>query len=263
MRRFAAAAPIAALALFALSAVVAAAPVTGPIKWSQPAFQIGVDPTGLPIYWGWDEPSWSFLPLPPGGPQAADDWLCKDQLPVTDIHWWGSYPDWLDPAPPVSPAGFWFGIYTDIPVQPGIDYSRPGDLIWQYYTTDYIETFVGWDVLIPGGPPIDATFQYNVFLPETDWFYQPGANTILWLSIVAIYQPGGPVQDWGWKSRPHYFQDDAVRGIAGGGWTPLIGPDDLSWDLSFELSTVPEPGSLMALATGLVGVIGYGIRRKR
>jgi len=271
MRRVVAGAAMALVMLSVLSVGVLAAPITGPLKWSQPAYQIGSNSAGQAIYWGWDQPSWTFgQPSPIGpqnGPQAADDWQCTNQLPVTDFHWWGSYPGSLDPNPPVKPAGFWFGIYTDIPAGPAPSYSMPGQLIWSYATTNYQQTFVGWDTLYndPTIPPVlhDATFQYNVFLPQTDWFYQNGANNILWLSIVAVYQPGTAMLEWGWKSRPHFFQDDAVSGQAGTAWRPLIGNDGLSWDLSFEISTVPEPGSLVAFATGLLGLAGFSIRKRR
>ena len=254
-----------------LSVGVLTASATSPLKWSQPAYQIGKDITGLPIYWGWDQMSWTFgnpqQGGPLNGPQAADDWMCTDQLPVTDFHWWGSYVGSLNPNPPITPIGFWFGIYSDIPVQPGLNYSMPGHLLWEYSTTNYQETFVGYDTRIndPTVPAVldDATFQYNVYLPQSNWYYQPGNKTIYWLSIVAIYQPGGAIQEWGWKSRPHFFQDDAVYANSNIGWSPLIGPDGNSWDLSFEISTVPEPGSFLALGTGLVGLAGFVIRRRK
>jgi len=252
--------PVILLALFVFPFVASAVPVPGPMKWSQPIYRIGSDATGAGIYWGWDELSFRAQG---NGPQVADDWECKDQRPVTDFHWWGSYIDWKDPAPPPNKVvGFWFGIYTDIPKQPGVDFSRPGQLIWQYQTNVFKETFVGWDVLMPGTPPIEATFQYNVFLPTTDWFYQPGGSRILWLSIRGI-EPTGSFQEWGWKTRPHYFMDDAVRGFNGGGWQPIYGPDGLSWDMAFEISTIPEPSSLLALGAGVVGFVGFAARRRR
>jgi len=263
MRRISIVLAIATLAVLVIASVSAAGPVTGPLKWSQPPYEIAKDPAGIPIYWGWDQLSWGFAPPPNQLWQAADDWRCRDNLPVTDIHWWGSYIDWRDPIPPPSkPAAFWIGIYTDIPVQPGIDFSRPGQLIWSYVATTYREEFVGYDVRYPTGPIIDSTFQYNVLIPQSEWFYQPGQDTILWLSIVAIQPTGG--QEWGWKTRPHYFQDDAVwsQGPTAG-WQPLYGPDNNSWDLAFELSTIPEPGSLVALGTGLVGLVGFALRKRR
>ncbi|MGB9619250.1 MAG: PEP-CTERM sorting domain-containing protein [Armatimonadota bacterium] len=37
----------------------------------------------------------------------------------------------------------------------------------------------------------------------------------------------------------------------------------MSWDLAFEISTVPEPGSMVALSTGLAGLVGFILRRRR
>jgi hypothetical protein len=261
---------VAAILAAALSMSAAiAGPITGPLKWSQPPVQIGVvpDPVGnWPLYTGWDEPSWSNA-VPPQGPrQAADDWACRDNLPVTDIHWWGSYLNWREPLPPLSPAGFWFGIYKDVPAPPTGGFSQPGELVWSWATTAYKEVFVGYDGRFNAdGTPIidDSTFQYNVDIPQALWFYQPGSNNILWLSIVALY-PTGVNYEWGWKTRPHFFQDDAVRLVPGAvAWEPIYGPDGNSWDLAFELSTVPEPGSLTALGAGLVGLVGIVGRRMR
>jgi len=251
-----------ALLTLCLFAQAAYAIVPGyPLKWSQPIHQIGKDAAGIPIYWGWDQVS--FIHPQGGGPQVADDWQCTNSLPVTDFHWWGSYIGSLQPTPPPSKVlGFWFGIYDDIPVQPGTNYSRPGQLLWQYQTTQFTETFVGWDVRMPGTAPYEATFQYNVFLQPSDWWTQPGNNQILWLSIRAI-EPTGGFQEWGWKTRPHYFMDDAVYNWNGGSWQEIIGPDGLSWDTSFEISTVPEPGSLAVLTTGLIGLAGLVTRRRR
>lgn len=66
----------------------------------------------------------------------------------------------------------------------------------------------------------------------------------------------GPNNLWGWETREHVFQDDAVRitDVIDGLWPPVIGsvwengepieyPEWTSWDLSFELLTEQnEPG---------------------
>jgi len=82
-----------------------------------------------------------------------------------------------------------------------------------------------------------------------------GARTrIYWLSIAAIYDPAeaAPQYPWGWKTRPHFFNDDAVRimdpiaPILGDNWVngEPITFQDASWDMAFELTTnEPEPGS--------------------
>ncbi|MCL5105308.1 MAG: PEP-CTERM sorting domain-containing protein [Armatimonadetes bacterium] len=246
-----------------------------PLKWSQPVVQaydsagLPLTHNGKPVYNGWDEPSWSRNPVgvPPVAPQVADDWECRDNRPVTDFHWWGSYINWPDFVPPLSPAAFWFGIYSDVPAVGTGSYSHPGNLLWTYATTAYQQVHVGYD-LYPLGTAPEACFQYNVFLPQANWFDQakysvPGQKNIFWLSIVAIY-PNGTNFPWGWKTRPHYFQDDAVRAVATtpSGWSPIIANNE-SWDLSFELSTVPEPGTLLALASGLIGFVGLAMRKRQ
>jgi hypothetical protein len=273
MKRMSCAFCVIAVLTVMMSVSALAGSTTGPMKWSQPIVQIGVvpDPFGnQPLYTGWDEPSYTNQ-VPPGGnpPLVADDWLCRNNLPVTDIHWWGSYLGSTSPAPPIPVTGFTFNIYNDVPASPNNPFSHPGSVVWSYTTNSFKEVFVGYDGTIDaaGGIQItDSTFQYNVNIDPALWFFQkpdPGANNIYWLSIQAIV-PAGAFNEWGWKTRPHSFQDDATRLLATtAGWQPIIGTDGNSWDMAFELSTVPEPGSLLALATGLVGFAGFSLRRRR
>lgn len=271
------------ITLFALTSVaMAVTSATTVYKWSQPIDQIPgesqtvtvigddgtVTVTEYPVYNGWDQPSWGTSVPPVGAPQVADDWECKDNRPVTDIHWWGSYLDWMEPSSPTfKPGGFWFGMYTDVPVSPTNPYSHPGELKWEYATSAYREVLVGFDKDPRTGLITDSTFQYNVDLPTSNWFNQdPSANAIYWLSIVALY-PTTPEFEWGWKTRPHFFQDDAVTLNATGGWDRVGYVDTTgnfqSWDTAFELSTVPEPSSLLAFATGFTSLVGLAIRRRR
>ena len=74
-------------------------------KWSQPPVE--VQPR---LFKGWDEGSVFEHP-----PIVADDWLCEDDRPVTDLHWWGSFIGWTQPyLPPQIPIGFHIGIWTDL-----------------------------------------------------------------------------------------------------------------------------------------------------
>ena len=112
----------------------------------------------------------------------------------------------------------------------------------------------------------DSTFQYMQVLKEP-FIQEPG--TIYWLSIAAVF-PAGTQANWGWKIRPHYFDDDAVRifteAIQVGTVLdpslaePIFGPDGASWDLAFELSAVPEPTTMLLIGGGLVGLM-FGKRR--
>ncbi|HUW19927.1 MAG TPA: hypothetical protein VMW16_11555 [Sedimentisphaerales bacterium] len=230
----------------------------GPRKWTQPPKRIAPG-----RFLGWDEQSVRYWP-----PLMADDWHCKDQRPVTDIHWWGSHLGWTDSnEPPVAPIGFHFGIWTDVPedADDPTSFSHPGEMIWEYVCYDCQVEFVGYDKdprQVAGAPPIvqDSCFQYYCDLPQDVWFYQKpdttGHGTIYWLSIAAIYESGvNPEHPWGCKTRPHFFNDDAVRifSLDDGNWPPFVGdkwrtgqpveyPDGVSWDLAFELTTKkPDP----------------------
>ncbi len=247
------------------------------VKWSQPP-----EITSDNMIYGWDERSLFRNP-----PVMADDWQCDDQRPITDVHWWGSFLGWTQPHPPQGqmPKGFHLGIWTDVP-NPNPDdptsYSHPGELIWENYCESSVWNFAGFD-LDPrtpsqGGIENEACFQFAQFLSQDEWFWQnpigadgtPGGSNVYWLSIAAYYSQaqidqGLITNPWGWKTRPHNFNDDAVRttevingdgtlwpGTTPNGFVPYtIGarwskgnPVELngeSWDLAFELTT-NEPG---------------------
>ncbi len=217
-----------------------------PLKWSQPVveYQPGMRP---PLFLGWDERSIYYQ-----APICADDWLCTDNRPVTDIHWWGSFIGWTQPDPPRLPVAFHLAIWKDVP---GTPFSHPGQMVWEHYCENYTWNFAGYDKDPRGIYENEACFQFHQYLPDKDWFYQdpgPDGKNIYWLSIAAIYDET-PQYPWGWKTRPHFFQDDAVRiyqvkDPAGAiNWPPHINWSwaqgqpimwqDQSWDLAFELTT--------------------------
>jgi hypothetical protein len=247
------------------------------IKWSQPPEVID---TNIPQrILGWDERSDYKNP-----PIMADDWLCKDDRPVTDIHWWGSFLGWNQPyPPPILPSAFHIGIWTN--VKAGVDdyFSHPGILVWENFCNKWVWNFSGYDEHPDQSDPeyyTESCFQFNQLLSEDEWFYQEPEepNTIYWLSIAAIYDPNAyqnpNFHPWGWKTRPWYFEDDAVRtwgalNLDGTQWPPdlqigakwkvgdpVFWPDpEHSWDLAFELTTMmpetdpndtepPEPGPI-------------------
>ena len=245
------------------------------LKWSQP-----YDPS-----YSYTQDIPSYIVIQEGGEPgpgnlghiALDDWLCTSPLPVTDIHWWGSYIGFegaAAPVPPNSPDAFVFAIFEDVPVSAeNPDFSHPGnEPIWDWQTTTYDEVYIGQEPFTN-----EAAFQYFVDIPEEDWFLQEPGEHVYWLAIAAIFEvPVG--QDFGgipggWATRPHYFMDDAVVGqfieiqIPGDGtewvwvWEPLVDPAGNSMDLAFELSTVPEPSTLLVLASGIVALAG--VVRKR
>jgi hypothetical protein len=127
--------------------------------------------------------------------------------------------------------------------------------------------FAGFDVP-PWEEPGDiegkeTNFQFNQLLSQDEWFYQEPNDpcdgdgdpnsAVYWLSIAAIYNPEDYADPcffpWGWKTRPHNFNDDAVHITDATIWPPVVcswlnaadpifWPDpNTSWDLSFELTT--------------------------
>ena len=81
------------------------------IKWSQPPIEIETDHNDMvPTYCGWDEPSY----MSPGSNEdwpiwrmVADDFRCLGSMPITKIHWWGSYQNWLENLPPEHQPDRW------------------------------------------------------------------------------------------------------------------------------------------------------------
>jgi len=235
----------------------------GPFKWRQPARYIANNNN----YFGWDE-----ISVHDKTPLLADDWPCNDDRPVTAINWWGSFkvrpadpgmagPGWIAPVlPPTPPSGFHIAIWTDVPghVQDITIFSHPDEMIWEQTCRDYRWEFVGFDrdpvptCGAPPGSPVDACFRFSVDL-NPNFAQDPDNNSVYWLTIAAIYDddPLNPPEfEWGWKTRPHFFNDQAVRitaldsstwpPTAGDKWTdgtPVQLPQSIPWDLSFELIT--------------------------
>ena len=187
----------------------------------------------LPDEQGWDVFASSPIVL-------ADDWECTESGPVTDIHFWGSWRDMNgDRVGDVGTiVGFVIQIWSDIPDPDGDgpDYSRPGQLMWEYLSEDFAilpidpPTLEAWydpskdpDLIVPNDH--DAYFQYNVIIPPTvEYFYQT-AGTVYWLSVSAILQDDGVPVMWGWKSTIDHWNDDAVWARTGEYlWQEMIEP---------------------------------------
>ena len=89
------------------------------VKYSQPPFVAIEEAT--PLIYGWDVRSVIPENLDQGVSitMAADDWVCMDERPITDLHWWGSFVGWDQPhLPPQVPDYFQMCIWSDIPGDP-------------------------------------------------------------------------------------------------------------------------------------------------
>lgn len=214
------------------------------IKWSQPPVLYA--PTNG--YNGWNEKS-----VYESDYIVADDWVCTNATPVTDLHWWGSFIGWPEPVPPQMPGAFVISFWTDVPQGPNNTFSHPGVCITNFTCTSFSWSFDGWDFdpRDPGAPP-EACFRFDQQLLPAEYFVQPPGTNTYWISIAAQYPAGQLVQyPWGWKTRPRdtnsLAPDDAVRifsptyvfpGVpyqSGASiWWPTTSN---SWDMAFVLTT--------------------------
>ncbi|MHC5109612.1 MAG: DUF7901 domain-containing protein, partial [Planctomycetota bacterium] len=162
--------------------------VCSPIKWAQP-------PTFNPqsphpeCFWGWDELSWYASPLG----IMADDWPCTTDLPVADLHWWGSYIGWNNVVPPpIAPDLFHIGIWTDVPAGVDQSFSHPGFMIWEWLVprSELNERSVACDFHPDYMDDVDGCFKYDFRIDPELWFFQDEACNIFWVSIAALYGAG-------------------------------------------------------------------------
>jgi len=209
-------------------------PAAEHLKWSQPPVEI--DPRSkTPLYCGWDELSFSAKPdtvtavLPRIWRMVADDFRCLGTMPITSVHWWGSYEVWDDPEPPaVRPTGWRIGFWSNVPANPLTKpgHSFPRKLLWQVdVSADRVhEERVGIDQFWqrPGNNPprpSETCFQYYVKLTPEEYFWQhryidpDTKDDVFWISITAMYPvvTSSEFRPWGWKTRPWHWMDDAVK----------------------------------------------------
>lgn len=239
----------------------------GAAKWSQPPERL--EPAEPYVFNGWDELSSLHLHQ-----IVADDWRCEDDRPVTGFQWWGSFEGWTQSLlPSEQPLAFHIGIWTDRPARSGT-FGHPDALVWETYCTNWTWNVAGYDSDRRGLSEDETCFQFTCLLSQDQWFYQDRtdspdgdtASTVYWLSIAAIYDTDAPAPQhaWGWATRPHSFNNAAVRveeirpvDARGASWPPSLGcewlageliryPQNAWWDLAFELLTNQgsSPGDL-------------------
>jgi hypothetical protein len=195
----------------------------------------------------------------------ADDWLCTETGPVSDIHFWVSHRQ--DELPLLE--GLHVEIFSNIPAPAG-GFSMPGDSLWKgdllqddfdFSTATGGTGDQGWfDPLTGEYIPSDhkSYFQINLTNITEPLIQKRGEIYWLGVSIDTTGEDGWKTADLNAYPEPYtgkHFEDDAVfRGI-NGEWRELHYPPDhpmggQSIDLAFVITTVPEPASVMLVLIG-------------
>ncbi|MEA1894554.1 MAG: GEVED domain-containing protein, partial [Euryarchaeota archaeon] len=186
-----------------------------------------------------------------GGPIVADDWMCKDPRPVTDVHFWGSYISWetKNEKPQSRQPGveiFIIRIYEDVPdnVDPDLPYSHPGELLYAVKVDQFKERYVG---TIPHpDETYEHKFYYSLDLPEP---FEQKEGTIYWISIAAV-MPEEYRHPWGWETSRdhwnddacrHWYRDDYWKAITSKMMPPWYKDHYKTVDMAFELTVKPNP----------------------
>ena len=166
--------------------------------------------------------------------QAYDNFTLGATTNLTSVEWIGSY---FNP-PQQGPITAWtLQFYSDAA-------GAPGNLLYQTNVAGTAnETFLTID---NAGDP---TYLYGLNVNFT-----AAAGTQYWLSV---YPDLGFPPQWGWETGTG--GDGASYQCFFGGCGPLAG--DLSFALFGNQGTTPEPGTLIMLGTGILGIAGT-LRRK-
>jgi hypothetical protein len=180
----------------------------------------------------------------------ADDFICTNSGPISDIHIWGS---WLNNQVSLGAINFWVGIYDDVPMSI-TNVSHPGKLLWQQWFApgQYAELFVGTgsETFIDPGPPVplgpENQIWYYCFYPTNPLIQigYPCAPKVYWLAAYAQL-PGAVTNKYGWKSTFVVQNDASVYALWPGtpptnnpGWIPTMEtPSGPPLDLAFKITT--------------------------
>jgi hypothetical protein len=189
----------------------------------------------------------------------ADDFLCTETGPLTEIHIWASWLSDILPFDDPAAVTFTLSIHEDIPAfAPGNPWpwSIPGETLWVGSPPFTVELFAqgpeGWldppDIFTP--PPADTMCWEYIFSLDPSQFIQQGTPSepvIYWLDVRA--HPMEAVSSFGWKTTTpdYHWNDDAA-------WTitdleePLPSPWFDWYELLYPLGQHPYEGLSIDLA---------------
>jgi HYR domain. len=189
---------------------------------------------------------------PAGQPLVlADDFLCNQTGPVTDIHLWGSWlQDRIDPN-----VLFTLSIWSDVPKKTNgtvVVPSHPGVQLWsepfgpnEYYQclyTNRLEQF--YDASVSAILGLDTNVYYLCFYPKNPFIQQGTATapTNYWLAVNAQTTAGSQFT-FGWHNSYEYYNDTAVwgNGPVPAAWTPMTDPQGVPLSMAFKVTTPTNP----------------------
>lgn len=164
-------------------------------------------------------------------------------------------------------GGIWLGVDQDHYVRLGvINHSWSGGIVVEALR----ENQDLWPVRGgPGGDIIQGLSPKLANSGETVTAYlriiREGSNATTWYSLdgVNYNQVGGVFDAVATYKTSQWFVEDGFRvGAYAYGGDFMCSPAIANFDYLYAVSTVPEPGSLFALASGLIGLIGLRARRR-
>jgi hypothetical protein len=250
------------------------------LQWEQPPIEWDVL-SKTPYFCGWDEPSYDEeIPNATESSSSvpADDFRCIGPMPITSIHWWGSYQTWESLSPPaLAPDAWRITFWANTPADAYVSFSRPGTQLRQFEVApDRIEVqWVAYDRF--PDQPSDSCFRYSLALEPTEYFWpDTHEGDIFWIGITALYKTRRPDHVWGWKTRPWTWMDGAIEFVSGQSTTPS-GPISFinilevtkrdacgqtsKFDMAFALDTDPDWVKWEQPFTGLRDWPGYADER--
>jgi hypothetical protein len=201
---------------------------------------------------------------------VADDWLCTDSGPVSDVHFWVSW--WGGKVGNITRLHL--SVHDDVPVGPNNPYGysypeRPPRWERDFSPTEFAVRLYGsgeqgwYDPLTDGGRVIlndhQQFFQINVVDIVNPFMQEKGK--IYWLDISA--DVADVTTQLGWKTSisPHFNDDAVIWDENLQRWLELRDPlTQESLDMAFVI--VPEPATIWLLGMGAVGLLVV-VRRSR
>jgi hypothetical protein len=176
------------------------------------------------------------------GQLVADDFTLRSPSVLTDFHWWGGYTN-APPGAPV-PADVWsLTIYPDLTSLQSLSGG------WAVSLVNLVRT-----------PTLDVTPSGNAVFAYTADFGSPLTLAPgMYYALLAGFGTGAQSAGWTMSGLsagyPAWFRSSS------GTWGQISTGNDQAFAITGE-AVVPEPGSMLLLGTGLVG-LGRAWRKRR